>query len=84
MLKLMVMSLLAIPSRLRAAVAPAEFNPDTLPEYALGISRRICSRKGFKGPLAVHVPSWLLESSTLFCKLRFGKLILLLLLRKAF
>jgi len=55
MFKLKFISLVVSPPKLRAAVAPAEFTPETLPEYALGISRKIYSKKGFNGPLAVQV-----------------------------
>ena len=58
-LKLICTSLPAVadesPFKLSAVVLPAELLPEALPEYAFGISRRICSRKGFSGPLAVPV-----------------------------
>lgn len=56
-------SLLA--SSLKAVILPVNVVPVSLGILADGISRKICSRKGFKGPLAVHVPICVPKSSVL-------------------
>ena len=52
---MLVISFVQMLPMLSAAVAPAELSPETFPEYAFGISRNICSKKGLRGPLAVQV-----------------------------
>ena len=62
----------------------AEFMFVELTVAAFGISFKICSRKGLRGPLAVQVPRYEVESSILFLEFGFGKLSRVMLLSRAF